>query len=135
MERQSRNLYRGHCLHHVLGPGHRLDQPDHQHTIGPRLRICRAGRRRRIHISERGLWMIRCRLALFLISSLPVLGQTRAAAVFIDGSVSQVLLNDTLSLTAAAYDSNGNRIASAQFTWAVSDKTVFTIDSTGAVKA
>jgi len=79
--------------------------------------------------------MIRCRLALFLISSLPVLGQTRAAAVFIDGSVSQVLLNDTLPLTAAAYDSNGNRIASAQFTWTVSDKTVFTIDSTGAVKA
>ena len=79
--------------------------------------------------------MIRCRLALFLISSLPVLGQTRAAAVFIDGSVSQVLLNDTLPLTAAAYDGNGNRIASAQFTWTVSDKTVFTIDSTGAVKA
>jgi hypothetical protein len=74
-------------------------------------------------------------LAFFLLSSLPVFGQNRPSAVFVDGATAQVLLNDSLSLTAAAYDSGGNRIPSAQFTWNVSDKTVFTIDSNGLVTA
>ena len=78
---------------------------------------------------------MKCRLALLLVSALPLLGQTRASAVFVDGTSSQVIVLGSMNLTAAAYDSNGNRISSAQFTWTVSDRNVFSVDSNGVVKA
>jgi hypothetical protein len=75
------------------------------------------------------------RLALLLLTALPALSQTRASAVFIDGTSSQVLVNDSVSLTATAYDSTGGPIPSTQFKWTVSDQTVFTVDSKGSVQA
>ena len=74
-------------------------------------------------------------LALLLLAALPALAQTRASAVFIDGASSQVLVNDSVKLSATAYDSTGAPIPSAQFTWTVSDRSVFTIDAKGVVQA
>src|SRR5438105_1687967 len=79
---------------------------------------------------------MKCRLALLLLRcSRPLFGQTRASAVFVNGTSSQVLVNGSMNLTPAAYDSNGNRISSAQFTWTISDRTVFSVDSNGVVHA
>jgi hypothetical protein len=75
------------------------------------------------------------RAALALLSVLPLFAQTRASAVFVDGSSSQVVVHDSMQLTAAAYDNNGNRISNATFTWTVSDRNVFSVDSTGVVNA
>ena len=79
--------------------------------------------------------MTRRVLALFLFATVAVLAQTRASAVFLDGVSSQVLVHDSVQLNATAYDSSGAPISSAQFTWTVSDRTVFTIDSKGLVQA
>ncbi len=59
----------------------------------------------------------------------------KVAVVFISAPSSQVTAHDSVKLTATAFDSSGNAIPSAQFTWSVSDTTAFTIDSTGTVHA
>jgi Bacterial Ig-like domain (group 2) len=79
--------------------------------------------------------MTRCALALVFFTAVPALAQTRASAVFLDGTSSQVLVHDSVKLNATAYDSSGAPIPSAQFTWTVSDRTVFTVDSKGLVQA
>src|SRR5262249_10905018 len=48
---------------------------------------------------------------------------------------SQILLNSSAQLSAMAYDSTGNAISSAAFTWTVSDKSVLSIDSKGVIQA
>jgi hypothetical protein len=79
--------------------------------------------------------MRRSRLSLFFLTALSALAQSRASAVFIDGTSSQVLIHSSVNLTATAYDNNGAPIPSAQFTWTVSDRSVFTVDSKGVVQA
>ena len=57
---------------------------------------------------------MKLRLLLLSLAALPAFAQTRASAVFIDGTSSQVLLHGTMSLSATAYDNAGAPISSAR---------------------
>ncbi|HTS63305.1 MAG TPA: hypothetical protein VMH28_14865 [Candidatus Acidoferrales bacterium] len=74
---------------------------------------------------------MRWALALLLAAS-PALAQ-RASAVFVSAPSPQLLAHDTFILSATAYDSSGNVIKGAMFTWNSSDKTSITADPDGTV--
>jgi hypothetical protein len=74
-------------------------------------------------------------LLTVLLAVLPAFAQNRASAVFISNAGAQVVVQSSANLTATAFDSTGTAIPSAQFTWTVSDKSVFTVDPKGVVQA
>lgn len=58
-----------------------------------------------------------------------------ADQVSVSPAVDTVTAGDSLQLSAAAVDANGNAIAGAGFAWTTSDSAVATVDSTGKVRA